>query len=102
MIAPIRVVIAAPQRRYDRVERALRESGLKVERILDPEDLTPERLASLDPRYVFFLHWSWKIPAEIHTRFECVIFHMSDVPYGRGGSPLQNLIVVDVVGVKED
>ena len=24
---------------------------------------------------------------------ECVCFHMTDVPYGRGGSPLQNLIL---------
>ena len=27
------------------------------------------------------------------TAAECVCFHMTDVPYGRGGSPLQNLIV---------
>ncbi len=26
-------------------------------------------------------------------KFECVCFHMTDVPYGRGGSPLQNLII---------
>lgn len=57
-----------------------------------PEGLTPEALATLQPRYVFFLHWSWKVPAEIYTRFECVCFHMTDVPFGRGGSPLQNLI----------
>lgn len=25
--------------------------------------------------------------------FECVCFHMTDVPFGRGGSPLQNLIL---------
>ncbi|PNW32559.1 UNVERIFIED_CONTAM: methionyl-tRNA formyltransferase, partial [Euhalothece sp. KZN 001] len=25
--------------------------------------------------------------------YECVCFHMTDVPYGRGGSPLQNLII---------
>jgi len=56
------------------------------------EELTPERLAELDPRFVFFLHWSWKVPAAITDRFECVNFHMTDVPYGRGGSPLQNLI----------
>jgi methionyl-tRNA formyltransferase len=45
------------------------------------------------PRYIFFLHWNWRVPAEIFSRFECVCFHMTDVPYGRGGSPLQNLIV---------
>jgi methionyl-tRNA formyltransferase len=33
------------------------------------------------------------IPDEIHDRFECVVFHMTDLPYGRGGTPLQNLIV---------
>jgi methionyl-tRNA formyltransferase len=57
------------------------------------EQLTSEALERIDPGYVFFPHWSWKIPAEIHDRFDCVIFHMTDVPFGRGGSPLQNLIV---------
>ena len=49
-----------------------------------------ERLA---PRYIFFPHWSWIVPASILSSFECVCFHMTDLPYGRGGSPLQNLIV---------
>ncbi len=43
-------------------------------------------------RYIFFLHWNWHVPVEIWSRYECVCFHMTDVPYGRGGSPLQNLI----------
>jgi len=45
------------------------------------------------PRYIFFLHWNWLVPESIWERHECVCFHMTDVPYGRGGSPLQNLIV---------
>jgi methionyl-tRNA formyltransferase len=45
------------------------------------------------PRYIFFVHWSWRVPAEVLEKAECVCFHMTDVPYGRGGSPLQNLIV---------
>lgn len=45
------------------------------------------------PRYIFFVHWNWRVPKEIWSKFECVCFHMTDVPYGRGGSPLQNLIV---------
>ena len=56
-----------------------------------PEALT-EAVSRLQPRYVFFLHWNWKVAQEIWSRFECVCFHMTDVPYGRGGSPLQNLI----------
>ncbi|MCG8584699.1 MAG: hypothetical protein MI757_08315 [Pirellulales bacterium] len=56
------------------------------------EELTTQRLDEVDPRYIFFLHWSWIVPEAIHLRYECVCFHMTDVPYGRGGSPLQNLI----------
>lgn len=57
------------------------------------EELTLDHLSDRDPRYVFFLHWSWIVPEEILDAYECVVFHMTDVPYGRGGSPLQNLIV---------
>lgn len=59
----------------------------------DKSELTIERLEKIDPQYVFFPHWSYIIPRDIYSRFECVIFHMTDVPYGRGGSPLQNLII---------
>ena len=58
----------------------------------DPSEMTVEHLSELEPRYVFFLHWSTKVPLDITGRFECVVFHMTDVPFGRGGSPLQNLI----------
>lgn len=62
-------------------------------RLIDaPEALTETALAHLAPRYVFFPHWSWRVPLTILERHECVCFHMADVPYGRGGSPLQNLI----------
>ena len=55
-------------------------------------ELTVERLAELGPTYVFFLHWSWMVPSSIVDAFECVCFHMTDLPFGRGGTPLQNLI----------
>lgn len=60
--------------------------------ICEKEDLSLHKLRQLAPRYVFFPHWSWIVPDEILNEFECVCFHMTDVPYGRGGSPLQNLI----------
>jgi methionyl-tRNA formyltransferase len=58
-----------------------------------PAELSVDLVNQLSPRYIFFLHWSWKVPDELVDRFECVCFHMTDVPFGRGGSPLQNLIV---------
>jgi methionyl-tRNA formyltransferase len=52
-----------------------------------------EALTSTNPKYIFFLHWNWIVPEQIWRAHECVCFHMTDVPYGRGGSPLQNLIL---------
>lgn len=50
-------------------------------------------LKNNNPEYIFFLHWNWLVPPEIWRNVNCVCFHMTDVPYGRGGSPLQNLIL---------
>jgi methionyl-tRNA formyltransferase len=55
--------------------------------------LTLATVQTWNPNHIFFLHWSWKVPDEIIDNYECVCFHMTDVPYGRGGSPLQNLII---------
>jgi methionyl-tRNA formyltransferase len=89
------LVIATPHARYDDLERrvASRLPGRRVVRLREARELTVENLASIAPEYVFLPHWSSIIPAEVHSRFTCVIFHMTDLPYGRGGSPLQNLIV---------
>jgi methionyl-tRNA formyltransferase len=57
------------------------------------QEFTVEKLDELQPSKIFIPHWSYIIPKEIYEKFECVVFHMTDLPYGRGGSPLQNLIV---------
>ena len=49
-------------------------------------------LSECDPTYIFFLHWRWIVPENIVESIECGCFHMTDFPFGRGGSPLQNLI----------
>lgn len=61
--------------------------------ISSPGEMTMDHLETINPRYIFFLHWSEKVPDDIWQKYECVCFHMTDVPYGRGGSPLQNLIL---------
>jgi len=61
--------------------------------ITEPNELTTELIGELKPKYIFFPHWSWIVSEEITRQYECVCFHMTDLPYGRGGSPLQNLIV---------
>lgn len=60
--------------------------------IADNSELTEEFLKDFKPRYIFFPHWSWMIHAGIYENYDCVVFHMTDLPFGRGGSPLQNLL----------
>ncbi|EIA1265911.1 methionyl-tRNA formyltransferase, partial [Campylobacter jejuni] len=49
---------------------------------------------------IFFPHWSFIIPDEIYQNYACIVFHMSDLPFGRGGSPLQNLILQNIKKTK--
>lgn len=74
----------------ERLREKLNANLIVIER---KEDFTLERLESIKPARIFFPHWSYIIPQEIHQIYECIVFHMTDLPYGRGGSPLQNLIV---------
>lgn len=57
------------------------------------EDLTLDNLNKINPNQIFIPHWSHIINKEIFENYECIVFHMTDLPYGRGGSPLQNLIL---------
>lgn len=42
---------------------------------------------------IFFPHWSWKVPESLLQHCNCVCFHSAPVPYGRGGSPIQNMVL---------
>ncbi len=58
-----------------------------------PDDLSLLSLCrELRPRYIFFIHWSWYVPEVITGQFECVNIHCTDLPEGRGGGPIENLI----------
>lgn len=56
-------------------------------------DFNYDSLLKIKPNKIFIPHWSYIIPEKIYNNFECIVFHMTDLPYGRGGSPLQNLII---------
>ncbi len=56
------------------------------------DNLSLESLESIKPDFIFFPHWSYIIPKNIYENYNCIVFHMTDLPFGRGGSPLQNLI----------
>ena len=57
------------------------------------DELNLQNIQRIQPQYIFIPHWSYIIPETIYENWNCVVFHMTDLPFGRGGSPLQNLIV---------
>tara|TARA_Y100001968_G_C19446890_1_gene765887 strand:+ start:4447 stop:5127 length:681 start_codon:yes stop_codon:yes gene_type:complete len=61
--------------------------------IKDKNELTLEFLEEINPDFLMFPHWSYKVDSEIVKNFKCICFHASPLPYGRGGSPIQNMII---------
>ena len=57
------------------------------------ENLNSTLINEISPDKIFFPHWSYMIPPEVYEMHECIVFHITDLPFGRGGSPLQNLIL---------
>jgi len=43
--------------------------------------------------FLLFVGWSWIIPASITKNFLCLGIHPSDLPFYRGGSPIQHQII---------
>jgi len=86
-------VIASQKPWQNSMAKSLRnKTGHEFVQVVDPEQFNVASLSAINPRYVFLPHWSHRVRSTIYERFECIIFHMTDVPFGRGGSPLQNLI----------
>jgi len=57
-------------------------------------------LNQMNPEYVFFFHWSEIVIDPIYKKYKCVVIHTSNLPDGKGGSPLQNQIMDGVVQSK--
>lgn len=87
--------VIASTRLWDtkRTQQLAAKTGKQLVFIDSNSELTLEYLSELKPRYIFFPFWSHRIDKRIYEAVECVIFHMTDLPFGRGGSPLQNLII---------
>lgn len=72
------------------------EQGFDLESfrvVTEKNQLDGDLIESEKPDYVFFPHWNWKVPESIYGRVESIVFHTGPLPAGRGGSPIQNLIL---------
>ena len=63
-------------------------------------DFNIKNLDFINPFKIFIPHWSYLISEEIFQKYECIVFHMTDLPFGRGGSPLRNLISRGIYSTK--
>ena len=85
------------------LQNELIEKILTEKKILDkgsiilrkPEEIKLSLLDKIKPDFIFFPHWSHKVPSEVVNKYKCICFHSSPLPYGRGGSPIQNMILRD-------
>jgi methionyl-tRNA formyltransferase len=82
-------IIAIGNNLYDKTSLYKKSNIIYIK---SKEELLYKNIVSYHPEYVFFPHWSYIISSQIYENFNCIIFHMTDLPFGRGGSPLQNLL----------
>ncbi len=90
-----RILLVTNKSWHDQLYENLSSDQYDMEclRVTNMEKFTFELCQSFLPDWIFIPHWSNMISEEIFENYRCVVFHMTDLPYGRGGSPLQNLIV---------
>ncbi|MBE3024362.1 methionyl-tRNA formyltransferase [Janthinobacterium sp. GW458P] len=89
----INYVVASSKDWFKEHPKTAEYASLNIIEIHTKDQLNLEFLKKINPRYIFFPHWNWKVDSEIYERYECIVFHTAPLPYGRGGSPVQNLIL---------
>ena len=52
-----------------------------------------KNIEKINPKWIFALHWGYKIKKSIYSKYNCISFHTGNLPDDRGGSPIQNQII---------
>ena len=60
--------------------------------ITKKNNLNIKVIKKINPKIIFFPHWSYRVNKNIFKKYKCICFHTAPLPFGRGGSPIQNLI----------
>ena len=58
------------------------------------------KIKKINPKIIFFIHWSKYIQDFLFNKYLCIQFHSSNLPKGRGGSPIQNQILSNIKKTK--
>jgi len=78
------------------VEDVLRKNRIinkHSEIIRNRKELTYKKVHLIKPDYIMFPHWSYIVPENIFLNYKCICFHSAPLPFGQGGSPIQNMII---------
>ena len=85
--------LIACSKKWFTLNRSAFPENIEFHFVSQSDELNKAFLDKLLPDFIFFPHWSWIVDKSIYETYECVVFHTAPLPYGRGGSPIQNLIV---------
>ena len=85
-------IILSEKKWNENLHKELDDNSSKWFLINNKNDFTEDNIKTINPDKIFIPHWSYYIPEEIYLNYECIVFHETDLPFGRGGSPIQNLI----------
>ena len=60
---------------------------------VDDKDILDTMIDEYEPKFIFFIGWSWIIKDDIINNYPCICLHPSPLPKYRGGSPMQHQII---------
>ena len=60
---------------------------------VDDKESLDEMIHKYNPKYIFFIGWSWIVQKNIIENYQCICLHPSPLPKYRGGSPIQHQII---------
>ena len=90
----MRILIASSKNWFNLKKDIQNDNEVKL--ISKKDELSLEFLNKFNPELIFFPHWNWVVSEEIYSQYKCIVFHTAPLPYGRGGSPIQNLILNEI------
>tara|TARA_B110000008_G_C16860578_1_gene520543 strand:- start:196 stop:849 length:654 start_codon:yes stop_codon:yes gene_type:complete len=76
---------------YDSLEKSTSDTYYIIRSKLDFDELL---LRNFNPDLILFYGWSWRVSVELLNDFICLMLHPSPLPKYRGGSPIQNQIIL--------
>lgn len=85
-------ILIADSKGWFSVGKELKRSAV-ISYVTQKSELSLQAVKEIAPDIIFFVHWSWIVPNEIHKNYQSIVFHTAPLPHGRGGSPIQNLIL---------